>query len=198
MIKQIKYKIAVSRAVAAATAKENENIPKIKEEEKAYYEFRREPRSSGEIAGRERRKTRTIDALNAEIKKAQRDIAHVHTDYLRAEMKKLGIPLPDKNERELWLRDREDYLFLDGSRETAYPPASGATECCDGRGRFVLEQITNITTCGGPDDRFPLLMLSIRSGEAPRQPCRRMCACLFSTPDRRSSSQIIEPPDADG
>jgi hypothetical protein len=37
---------------------------------------------------------------------------------------------------------------------TAYPPASGATECCDGRGRFVLEQITNITTFGGPDDRF--------------------------------------------
>ena len=37
---------------------------------------------------------------------------------------------------------------------TAYPPASGATECCDGRSRSVIEQITNITAFGGPDDRF--------------------------------------------
>jgi hypothetical protein len=44
-------------------------------------------------------------------------------------------------------------MEIDNPR-TAYPPASGATECCDGRGRFVLEQITNITTFGGPDDRF--------------------------------------------
>jgi hypothetical protein len=117
MLKWIRYKVAVSRTVAAATAKEDENIPKIRAEEKDYYEFRSVPRDAGELGGRESRKGRTINALNAEIKKATRDVAQVHTNYLINEMKKLGILLPDKNTRELWLSSREDYLFIDGSRD---------------------------------------------------------------------------------
>ena len=49
MLKWIRYKVAVSRTVAAATAKEDENIPKIRAEEKDYYEFRSVPRDAGEL-----------------------------------------------------------------------------------------------------------------------------------------------------
>ena len=40
-------------------------------------------------------------------------------------------------------------------RLTAYPSASGDAKCCSGRGKFALEQITNITALSGRDDRLP-------------------------------------------
>ena len=49
-------------------------------------------------------------------------------------------------------------LTADKIAEKPYPSASGGTKCCSREGRFVVEQITNITALGGRDDRLsPLL-----------------------------------------
>jgi putative ABC transport system substrate-binding protein len=39
-----------------------------------------------------------------------------------------------------------------------YPSASGGTKCCSCEGRFVIEQIMNITALGSSDDRLSSLL----------------------------------------
>ena len=49
-------------------------------------------------------------------------------------------------------------VTLSGTSAKAYPSASGATKCCNRRGWFVIEHITNISSSGDADDRLSSLV----------------------------------------
>lgn len=109
MIEWLKYRLAIRRAIAQSQAREEENTARIDKAETEFtklYEKLLENRMFGDdIRFSQESHEHEIKLLKYEIVRIKRDVAEVHTNYIRRESEKLGVPLPGNDQDEMWLHD---------------------------------------------------------------------------------------------